>query len=306
MPSKLSERRKNYHLSVSKPTRCPGIHHHQREQQRRSHPRRCSLPHFHPVLHHEAGRKRNRSLPLRQIMRVSGGSLLAPSGKGTSRSPPSASLSHNISTFFERKVWCLSIKSYTCPHKYRRLWHSKRKSRNTRISRKISNPYHNKMDEKSTSNIMSTFSLPIPQCAIEGNSFSVDDTRELKEKGLGMIPAESALRGLEMLDGYESLRVHDAKHAASALERESSERNQQKGYLPHAFRSVLQKPFRANTPPRNYGCRRHGYLATTKNSSPEFPSCWNLPQKAIVSAAVHPDDSCRPLPWLLRISPSVP
>lgn len=26
-------------------------------------------------------------------------------------------------------------------------------------------------------------------CAIEGNSFSVDDTRELKEKGLGMIPA---------------------------------------------------------------------------------------------------------------------
>lgn len=26
-------------------------------------------------------------------------------------------------------------------------------------------------------------------CAIEGNSFSVDDTRELKEKGLAMIPA---------------------------------------------------------------------------------------------------------------------
>lgn len=27
-------------------------------------------------------------------------------------------------------------------------------------------------------------------CAIEGNSFSVDDTRELKEKGLGMILPE--------------------------------------------------------------------------------------------------------------------
>ena len=27
-------------------------------------------------------------------------------------------------------------------------------------------------------------------CAIEGNSFSVDDTRELKEKGLGMIPSD--------------------------------------------------------------------------------------------------------------------
>lgn len=30
-------------------------------------------------------------------------------------------------------------------------------------------------------------------CAIEGNSFSVDDTRELKEKGLGMIPAHIIL-----------------------------------------------------------------------------------------------------------------
>lgn len=30
-------------------------------------------------------------------------------------------------------------------------------------------------------------------CAIEGNSFSVDDTRELKEKGLGMIPAGKTL-----------------------------------------------------------------------------------------------------------------
>lgn len=35
-------------------------------------------------------------------------------------------------------------------------------------------------------------------CAIEGNSFSVDDTRELKEKGLGMIPAGKTL--------YEALR----------------------------------------------------------------------------------------------------
>lgn len=33
-------------------------------------------------------------------------------------------------------------------------------------------------------------------CAIEGNSFSVDDTRELKEKGLGMIPAGKPFRGL--------------------------------------------------------------------------------------------------------------
>lgn len=42
-------------------------------------------------------------------------------------------------------------------------------------------------------------------CAIEGNSFSVDDTRELKEKGLGMIPAGKTLfETFEMLDHFEA------------------------------------------------------------------------------------------------------
>ena len=42
-------------------------------------------------------------------------------------------------------------------------------------------------------------------CAIEGNSFSVDDTRELKEKGLGMIPAGKTLSAaFEMLDHFEA------------------------------------------------------------------------------------------------------
>ena len=61
----------------------PGIHHHRREQQRRSHPRRCSLPHFHPVLHHEAGRKRNRSLPLPPDHASKRRQPLALSGQGT-------------------------------------------------------------------------------------------------------------------------------------------------------------------------------------------------------------------------------
>ena len=61
----------------------PGIHHHRREQQRRSHPRRCSLPHFHPVLHHEAGRKRNRSFPLPSDHASKRRQPLAPSGQGT-------------------------------------------------------------------------------------------------------------------------------------------------------------------------------------------------------------------------------
>lgn len=42
-------------------------------------------------------------------------------------------------------------------------------------------------------------------CAIEGNTFSVDDTRELKEKGLGMIPAgKSLLEAFEMLDHLDA------------------------------------------------------------------------------------------------------
>ncbi len=42
-------------------------------------------------------------------------------------------------------------------------------------------------------------------CAIEGNSFSVDDTRELREKGLGMIPAgKTLLEAFEMLDHFDA------------------------------------------------------------------------------------------------------
>lgn len=42
-------------------------------------------------------------------------------------------------------------------------------------------------------------------CAIEGNTFSVDDTRELKERGLGMIPqGKSLLEAFEMLDHFDA------------------------------------------------------------------------------------------------------
>ena len=37
-------------------------------------------------------------------------------------------------------------------------------------------------------------------CGIEGNSFSVDDTRELKEKGLGLIP-----QGKPLYEAFEIL-----------------------------------------------------------------------------------------------------
>jgi len=42
-------------------------------------------------------------------------------------------------------------------------------------------------------------------CAIEGNSFSVNDTRELKEKGLGIIPQGKTLfEAFEMLDHFKA------------------------------------------------------------------------------------------------------
>ena len=42
-------------------------------------------------------------------------------------------------------------------------------------------------------------------CAIEGNTFSVDDTRELREKGLGMIPTGKTLfEAFEMLDHFDA------------------------------------------------------------------------------------------------------
>lgn len=42
-------------------------------------------------------------------------------------------------------------------------------------------------------------------CAIEGNSFTVDETRTLKEKGLGMIPqGKSLVEAFEMLDHFRA------------------------------------------------------------------------------------------------------
>lgn len=57
--------------------------------------------------------------------------------------------------------------------------------------------------------------LSTHSCAIEGNSFSVDDTRELKEKGLGMIPAgKTLLEAFEMLDHFEAFEymVQNLQH----------------------------------------------------------------------------------------------
>jgi len=62
-------------------------------------------------------------------------------------------------------------------------------------------------------------------CAIEGNSFSVNDTRELKEKGLGLIPKGKTLfEAFEILDhfqAYEFLFSHLEEPLSEALLKET-------------------------------------------------------------------------------------
>jgi len=54
-------------------------------------------------------------------------------------------------------------------------------------------------------------------CSIEGNSFSVDDTRELKEKGLGMIPKDKSLyEAFEILDHFCAFEYMMKQSAAKA------------------------------------------------------------------------------------------
>lgn len=55
-------------------------------------------------------------------------------------------------------------------------------------------------------------------CAIEGNTFTVDDTRVLREQGLGMVPqGHTLLEAFEMLDHFEAFE-HVAAHAGHALD----------------------------------------------------------------------------------------
>lgn len=62
-------------------------------------------------------------------------------------------------------------------------------------------------------------------CGIEGNSFTIDETQTLKEKGLGMIPAgKSLLETFEMLDhfkAYEFLFSHLDKPLSESLLKET-------------------------------------------------------------------------------------
>jgi Fic family protein len=82
---------------------------------------------------------------------------------------------------------------------------------------------YNSLVEKYQQNIVESFDIDdfrqynevlfsSHSCGIEGNSFSVDDTRDLKEKGLGMIPQGKTLfETFEILDHFRAYEFLFAK-----------------------------------------------------------------------------------------------
>lgn len=123
-------------------------------------------------------------------------------------------------------------------------------------------------------------------CAIEGNSFSVDDTRELKEKGLGMIPAGKTLfEAFEMLDHFEAFEyvIQNAQHPLDeALLREINKR-----VTLHtiSYRSPEAIPGEYTTTDMAAG---DTVFDDHEQLIAKVPKLLESTEKAIASAAVHP------------------
>ena len=73
---------------------------------------------------------------------------------------------------------------------------------------KLLKVYHEKVTDRMSVSDLKEYNeilFSAHSCAIEGNSFSVNDTRELKEKGLGVIPQGKTLfEAFEMLDHFKA------------------------------------------------------------------------------------------------------
>ena len=160
----------------------------------------------------------------------------------------------------------------------------------------------NKMDReeyiKYNEILFSTFS-----CAIEGNSFSVDDTRELKEKGLGMIPAGKTLfEAFEMLDHFEAFEymMQNTQHPLD--ENFLKEINRRVTCHTLSYRSPEAIPGEYH---HRHGSRRYG-IWQSRRTHRQSSQAVGIYRKSHRFGSRSSHDSCRPLPWLLRISSSVP
>lgn len=123
-------------------------------------------------------------------------------------------------------------------------------------------------------------------CAIEGNSFSVDDTRELKEKGLGMIPAGKTLfEAFEMLDHFEAFEyvIQNAQHPLD--EALLKEINKRVTLHTISYRSPEAIPGEYTTTDMVAGDTVFG---DHEQLIAKVPKLLESTGKAIASAAVHP------------------
>ena len=123
-------------------------------------------------------------------------------------------------------------------------------------------------------------------CAIEGNSFSVDDTRELKEKELGMIPAGKTLfEAFEMLDHFEAFEyvIQNAQHPLD--EALLKEINKRVTLHTISYRSPEAIPGEYTTTDMAAGDTVFG---DHEQLIAKVPKLLESTEKAIASAAVHP------------------
>lgn len=123
-------------------------------------------------------------------------------------------------------------------------------------------------------------------CAIEGNSFSVDDTRELKEKGLGMIPAGKTLfEAFEMLDHFEAFEymMQNTQHPIDEeLLKEINRRVTRHTLSYHAPESVAGEYTTTDMTAGDTVFGNHKELIA------RVPKLLESTEEAIVAANVHP------------------
>ncbi len=123
-------------------------------------------------------------------------------------------------------------------------------------------------------------------CAIEGNSFSVDDTRELKEKGLGMIPAGKTLfEAFEMLDHFDAFE-YMVRHTRQPLDEAFlKEINKRATFHTLTYRSPEAVPGEYTTTDMAAGDTVFG---DHEKLVARVPKLLESTENAICGAAVHP------------------
>lgn len=127
-------------------------------------------------------------------------------------------------------------------------------------------------------------------CAIEGNSFSINDTKTLKEKGLGMIPkGKSLLEAFEMLDhfkAFEFIMNNLDQPLSESLLKET-----------HRLLTLNTLPFRTRhddlpSAPGEYTtvdmCAGDTLFGDHEKLIKRVPNLLNSTQKALETGEVHP------------------